>query len=304
MRRSDALKGLAAISCAAVTGCNPDKIPAVAPTGGSTQQTTTFGAQIYAQDDIARAIALVSQCGGKLLRIDGSLTGAYYDALFAATAAGGMRVILISPYAAQPVDVDAYALQCAAVQTRYAAFDPIWEIWNEPNLENYWGAPPNPQAYSRLAIATAKALRAAGARDVWSGGTSGVDRGWIEQIRGYGVFDAANGCAVHSYKEPGYARTEYIQALGLLPRGVALHTTETTIAGKNDQSVFVRQMWYLHRELGIPTMVWAELRDGTAGTSGIYTMAYGLVDASYTRKLVYYAAQATIVNGLPPSGPS
>ena len=108
---------------------------------------------------------------------------------------------------------------------------------------------------------------------------------------------AANGCAVHSYKPPGYARTEYIQALALLPRGVGLHTTETTVAAGADQTVFVRQMWYLHRELDLPTMVWAEFRDGTAGTSGAYTEPYGLVTGTYFRKPVYYAAQALVLEG-------
>jgi hypothetical protein len=253
--------------------------------------------QIYRQDDLERTLGLISACGGRLVRIDGNFDRAYCDALFAATAARGMRVIFIAPYARQPVDVDAYARNCAELHARYAAYDPVWELWNEPNLASYWGAPVDAAAYARLAVAAAKALRTAGASDVWSGGTSGVDRGWIEQIRGHGVFAAANGCAVHSYKPPGYARTEYIQAVALLPRGVGLHTTETTVAAGADQTVFVRQMWYLHRELDLPTMVWAEFRDGTAGTSGAYTEPYGLVTATYFRKPVYYAAQATIAQG-------
>lgn len=296
MRRSDALKRIAVVPFAGLAGC-ADSIPAVQPVRGSATTPTAFGAQIYRQDDIETALGLIAACGGTLIRIDGKLELAYYDALFAATAARGMRVIVISPYAAQPVDPAAYAQACAAFHARYAAYDPVWELWNEPNLASYWGAPPDAAAYARLALATAAALRAAGASDVWTGGTSGVDRAWIEQIRGYGVFGGANGCAVHSYKAPGYARTEYLQALGILPRGVGLHTTETTVPDASDQAVFVQQMWYLHREFGLPTMVWAEFRDGTAGTSGAYTEPYGLVNPQYVRKPVYYAAQAAIFRG-------
>jgi hypothetical protein len=296
VRRSNAVKYLAALSIAGLAGC-ADAIPAVPPFRGSAATPTAFGVQIYRHDDLTRALAAISECGGKLVRIDGNYDLPFYDALFAALAKRGMRAIVISPYARQPVDAAAYAARCVALHARYAEFDPIWELWNEPNLASYWGAAPDPADYARLASATAKALRAAGASDVWTGGTSGVDRGWIEQIRAHGAFEAATGCAVHSYKAPGYARTEYLQALTLLPRGIGLHTTETTVAGGADQSVFVRQMWYLHRELGLSTMVWAEFRDGTAGTSGAYTEPYGLVTATYFRKPVYYAAQATIAQG-------
>lgn len=296
MRRSDALRGLAALSLAGLSAC-ADHVPAVLPAAGSTSTPTTFGVQIYEQDEIARSLGLISACRGKLIRVGGNLDLAYYDALFPALAASGMRAIVISPYAPQPVDVAAYAQRCAALHVRYAAFDPIWELWNEPDLETYWGAAPDPAAYARLARATAAALRSAGASAIWSGGTSGVDRGWIEQIIGYGVFDVANGCAVHSYKPPGYALTEYEQALTLLPPGIGLHTTETTVGDGSDQSVFVRQMWYLHRQLGLPTMVWAEFRDGTAGTFGSYTEPYGLVTAAYEPKAVYYAAQAVVASG-------
>lgn len=298
MKRSDALRGLAAVAATGLAACTaPDWAPTIDPTRGSPSKPTAFGVQIYGSDDLSRAVGLIAACGGTHVRVDGSLDLRYYDALFAATAAGGLRVIMISPYAAQPVDVAAYAQQCAAMQARYAAFNPIWELWNEPNLASYWGAAPDPAAYSRLAIAVAKALRSVGASDVWSGGTSGVDLGWIQQLRGNGVFDAANGCAVHSYKAPGYARTEYVQAQVALPPKIGLHTTETTVPDVLEQPDFFRQMWYLHRDLGLPTLVWAEFRDGTAGVGQNFGKPYGLVSAAYQPKSVYYTAVATVTGG-------
>jgi hypothetical protein len=205
-----------------------------------------------------------------------------------------MRVIVISEYAPQPVDLNAYAADAVKFHRRYAAHDPIWELWNEPNLAAYWGAPPDSDAYSKLAIATATALRNAGAREVLSGGTSGVDVSWVYKLRTNNVFDVVTGCAVHSYKSPSQALNEYLQAMSVLPPGVAVYTTEACVATSRDEPSFFRDMWYLHRYLGLPMMVWCEFRDGTAGPRPPYTDPLGLVTLEYVPKPVYYTAQQLV----------
>ncbi len=262
---------------------------------GSLRRPTSFGAQVYEGDAVARSVALIAGCGGRYVRVSSQVSVAYLDALVAAAATRGLRTIILSAYAAQPVDVHAYAADAAAMQLRYGAANPVWEIWNEPNLPQYWGAAPNVADYLRLLTATAGALRAVGASDVWTGGTSGVDLNWIYNLVIGGAFRFANGCAVHSYKTPGFARTEYIQAVSLVPTGVSVHTTEACVAtGYGDQVDYFRQMWYLHRELNLPTMIWCELRDGSAGSTGPDSYPYGLVTSSYAIKTVYAAAAATI----------
>lgn len=293
MTRDAALRALAAASLAPLAACDSD--PAVRYATGSIRRPTGFGAQVYEGDDVARSVALIAGCGGRYVRVSSQVSTAYLDALVGAAAARGLRVILLSPYAAQPVDVNAYAANAAAMQLRYCAANPIWEIWNEPNLAQYWGAAPNVTDYLRLLSATAGALRAVGASDVWTGGTSGVDLNWIYNLAVGGAFRSANGCAVHSYKTPGFARTEYIQAVSLVPAGVSIHTTEACVAtGYGDQVDFFRQMWYLHRELNVPTMIWCELRDGSAGAHGPDSYPYGLVTSTYAIKTVYEAAAASI----------
>jgi hypothetical protein len=101
-----------------------------------------------------------------------------------------------------------------------------------------------------------------------------------------------NGCAVHTYYDPCVNLDAYWQLLPMLPQGAAVHTTETCIPSTRDQVGFLQQQWYVHRANGIPTMVWCELRDGTAGPSGAYTLPYGLVYTNYRPKPSYYAAQS------------
>ncbi|HYZ14835.1 MAG TPA: hypothetical protein VE591_00480 [Candidatus Acidoferrum sp.] len=282
---------------AALTACNLNGGGKVVPTGGSALHPTAFGSQIYPTDDIGQTMALLAGCGSSLIRVGAdSGDSAYFDQLFPAAAAHGIRVIVISAYASQPVDLTAYAASAVAFQKRYGAYNPIWEIWNEPNLAHYWGANPDVGAYSQLAIATATALRSAGAREILSGGTSGIDVGWLYDMRTRGVFDAVTGCAVHSYKSPALAQNEYLQAASLMPPGIALYTTEACVQNANDQPTFFRDMWYIHRELNLPAMVWCEFRDGTAGPKPPYTDPYGLVTASYQQKNVYSLIQKTLMS--------
>lgn len=294
LRRRDVLKLLAGSTLAAFTGCN-DGAPDVTYHAGAAQLPTAFGSQVYPGDDPARAIALIAALGSKYVRVSVQVPPAFLDAVVGAAKAAGLRVILLSAYAAQPVDLAAYARATAQFALRYAAANPVWEIWNEPNLPQYWNGPPDVGAYIAVLAATATALRAAGATDIWTGGTSGVDLNWIYNLVTRGAFRSANGCAVHSYKPPGDARTEYVQAVSFLPAGVALHTTETCIASSvGSQLDFFNQMWYLHRELNLPTMIWCEFRDGTAGASGADSEPYGLVNPDYSIKSVYPAVQLAI----------
>jgi hypothetical protein len=292
MRRSEALAGIALASLAALPACAPTS-SAVIATKGSPLFPTAFGSQIYPSDDIAKTLPLLAACGTTLLRVNvNNGDFGYFDALFAAATAHGMRVIAISQYASQPVDVAAYVADAVTFHRRYAALNPIWELWNEPNLAHYWGAPPDLNAYAKLAIATATALRNAGAREILSGGTSGIDLNWIYGLRIRGVFDVVSGCAVHHYKKP--VLNEYLQAGSLLPPGVALYTTEACVVDSGGPSSFLRDLWYVHRYLGLPALIWCEFRDGTAGSSPPYTDPMGLVTADYIRKPAYYVAQSLV----------
>jgi hypothetical protein len=287
------LTRLATLPLAALAACGQGG-STIVPTRGLASRPTAFGSQLYPSDDVAKSIGLLASCGSTLIRVIASDDLAYHDAVFAAAKQHGMRVIVISAYASQPVDLAAYVASAVAFQQRYGAYDPIWELWNEPNLAQYWGAAPDVDAYARLAIATATALRTAGAREILSGGTSGVDIGWLYSLRIRGVFNAVTGCAVHSYKSPAFAQNEYLQAMSLMPPGVMLYTTEACVDSTKDQSSFFRDMWYIHRELSLPMLVWCEFRDGTAGARPPYTNPYGLVREDYTPKSVFYAIQTMV----------
>jgi hypothetical protein len=73
-----------------------------------------------------------------------------------------------------PTDPQAFGRFAGQVAKRYSALGVhAYEIWNEPNIHNYWQPSPNPALYATLLRAAAVAIRAAdpGATIV-SGGTS------------------------------------------------------------------------------------------------------------------------------------
>ncbi len=303
MRRASAL-GVLAGGLGAVAGCSDQVCWSLPATSGSPATPTAFGFEIYEQDDVSRAMSLLTGCGGATIRV-GLVRNqfAFSDAVIEAAALAGARAILVTPYATQPVPVAAYAANCASFAQRYGKYNPAWEIWNEPNLAFYWGATPNVMNYTQLAIETARALRGAGAIDVWSGGTSGIDFEWTRTMAQLGAFEYMNGCAVHTYEEPCTQYGQYVELRRLLPENISIHTTETCVPSTQDQDFFLEQMWYLHRGLGLPTLVWCELRDGTAGHSGAYTLPYGLVYVNYVPKPVYWVAERLTASSPRPSSP-
>lgn len=70
--------------------------------------------------------------------------------------------------AGPPADGEAlagFARFAAAVAARYRSTRPdmpiLFEIWNEPNTKTFWGRPPEPEAYARMAGAACAAIKAA-----------------------------------------------------------------------------------------------------------------------------------------------
>jgi len=158
-----------------------------------------------------------------------------YDALMAAAAARGIRVLPVlfnppgfhssgpprpSPRGTfpprHPADLGGFA---AVVAKRYGpggtfwrahpalAADPIraWQVWNEPSLPVYWPTGPSPKAYARLLAATARAIRAVDPQaEIVSAGIPQSRIGvpfarYVEGLYKAGAADAFDVLAIHPY---------------------------------------------------------------------------------------------------------
>jgi len=225
-----------AVTC---TACGDDGGGAgpAGPTLGDTVAVNTHYAGPRGALDLP-AIAKLGAAGVRLLRNDiewaavEQTAGVYdftttgFDALADAAAQNGMRMLFILDYGntlygpARAVVDDAgraaFARFAAAAASRYAGRHFVWEIWNEPNLPEYWsaiGAGPDPAQYALLVEAVVPAIRAAdptatiligavfdGLPDFVPilGGIPGND--FLASLFATGVLDRVDGVSAHFYR--------------------------------------------------------------------------------------------------------
>jgi hypothetical protein len=94
-----------------------------------------------------------------------------------------------------------YGNYCYAAASRYRNSVTYWEIWNEPNQEQFWARPPDPADYARLAVAAAPRIREGNPDAVVVGGvTSGIDAAFLQTAFENGLLDVVDAVTVHPYR--------------------------------------------------------------------------------------------------------
>ena len=113
-----------------------------------------------------------------------------------------------------PVDPDRYASFAAAAVRRYGdAGVRHWEVWNEPNISEFWEPRPDPERYATLLAQAAEAIRASDdGATVLAGGLapgydaadgSGLrDSAFLDRGSGAGAGSSFDAVAVHPYSFP------------------------------------------------------------------------------------------------------
>jgi len=95
----------------------------------------------------------------------------------------------------------AFGNYCYAAANRYRDSVSYWEIWNEPNTEQFWARPPDPADYARLAAVAAPRIRQANPDAVVVGGvTAGIDAAFLRTAFENGLLDAVDVITVHPYR--------------------------------------------------------------------------------------------------------
>jgi polysaccharide biosynthesis protein PslG len=111
-----------------------------------------------------------------------------------------------------PADPNAFASFAATAAGRYAPMGiHTWEIWNEPNIVNFWQPTPNSTQYVNLLRASSNAIRTADPQAfIISGGLAptGTSQGNIAQLDFFSQFanqggiNLVNAIGYHSYSYP------------------------------------------------------------------------------------------------------
>ena len=183
------------LTCALLTllpACSHSVSPAPSDGGaGTTSRTTstTLGVGLspgfsiidLSEQTLRRDLTAMRRLGADRVRVDlswsrvqhtrGAWDWADTDRVFRVAREVGLRVLAVLDYEPRwavrhdasgqrlSVSPQAFAAFADRASRRYADQVGSWEIWNEPNLEQFWGRAPDADAYAQLVEATAKRIR-------------------------------------------------------------------------------------------------------------------------------------------------
>lgn len=177
-------------------------------------------------------MSLMATAGATRVRLDinwaqveatpGTYDWSVPDKTIGAATANGLTVLGLLSYAPSwafnpnapagtpPMNVSRFADFAAAATARYGTVTD-WEIWNEPNLESFWGKAPDVGEYSQLLDAAASAIRATSPNaNVLTGGlapaadstTTISPLTFITDLYSRGSGDSFDAVAIHPYSYP------------------------------------------------------------------------------------------------------
>jgi len=184
----------------------------------------SFGVNIHFTGE-PRDLDLIAEAGFKFIRMDfawGAIEkekGIYdfeksgYDALTEGCLKRGIYPLYILDYSNKLYEEsnsirtaegrEAFAKFAETAVKRYEGKEILWEIWNEPNLDQFWKPQPSVDAYSALVEATTSRIKkAVPSATVIAPATSGIPMDWLEACFKKGILDWIDALSVHPYRTP------------------------------------------------------------------------------------------------------
>jgi polysaccharide biosynthesis protein PslG len=248
-----------------------------------------------------------------------------YDALMNALEARGMGALLILDYGhpdhggkvpRTAEDIAAFGRFVEAAATRYKGRNVRYEIWNEPDIVQFWPPKPDAQEYAALLGEGVSAIhRADPAAKVVSGGVSRLDLKFLRKAIEPGVASELTAIGVHPYpkgspekigseleKVRAWARQSFGERLEVWDTEWGYSSTNSTEGvtgnGHDDEGrlrqarLAVREMLTVWR-VGFPLGVWYDLQDDGAD-AGNPEQNYGLLEVNGSPKPAMQAVRTVI----------
>jgi hypothetical protein len=305
-----------------VVNVDPFHMPVIPVSSSSSHLEPLLGVNIHFTDDDA-ALDAARAAGFSYIRMDLFWTivetapGVYdfssYDHLLADLEAREMKALFILDYGnplytssglAPPTN--ATAIQAfghfAEEAARHFAGRPVsFEIWNEPNIAQFW--PPKPDALQYVALATVAVARVhAGnaSAKVSTGGLSTMDCAFLRSCLAAGGGIGADAIGVHPYRSgsPESASDDVLAVRALvqeaLPSNPPVWNTEWgyssswfgdghSSAARTRQAVMAIRELLTAWSLGFPLIIYYDLRDdGTDPANAEHN--FGLLANDYSNK--------------------
>jgi len=98
---------------------------------------------------------------------------------------------------------EAFAKFAESAVKRYEGKEILWEIWNEPNLKQFWNPQPSIDDYTALVETTISRIKkVVPSAVVVAPATSGIPMDWLEACFKKGMLDWVDALTVHPYRTP------------------------------------------------------------------------------------------------------
>jgi hypothetical protein len=288
-----------------------------------------FGVNIHFTG-LPRDLTMITDAGFKFIRMDlvwsrvERTKGEYefkesgYDALTLGCEKLGIRVLYILDYSNKLYESDrsvrteagrkAFADFAAAAAKRYAGKGILWEIWNEPNIKQFWMPQPSGDDYSKLVEAAAQRIRQVDPNaQILAGATSQIPLEWFEGCFKNGLINWIDALSVHPYRSqpPETVIGDYARLRELIARYAPAGKKIPVISGEwgysnlnwdksrlseQQQADYLVRMFLINAYQNIPVSIWYDWKnDGTNPDEREHN--FGTVKHDLNPKAAYLAAK-------------
>ncbi|HZT44528.1 MAG TPA: cellulase family glycosylhydrolase [Chthonomonadaceae bacterium] len=251
---------------------------------------------------------------GDIEREKGRYDFSAYDRLMAALAPYKIRPIFILDYGNDlyqqgPPSTEesraAFARFAVAAVTHFRDRGILWEMWNEPNIHQFWQPQPNVHDYIQLALEVGKAIRKTAPHEWYIGpATSGMDFNFLEKCFQAGLLRYWDAVSFHPYRgaPPETAAADFRRVREMIaqygPPGKHVPIlssewgyTELSFDGHPEQqSKYIVREFLSNLASGLILSIWYDWHDdGTDPHNGEHH--FGTVTNDYRPKPAYVAVQ-------------
>jgi len=288
-----------------------------------------FGVNIHFTG-LPKDLTMIAEAGFKFIRMDLAWSriertkGEYqfkdsgYDSLTLGCEQLGIRVLYILDYSNELYESDrsvctdagrkAFADFAEAAAKRYAGKGILWEVWNEPNIKQFWTPQPSMDDYCKLVEAVAPRIRQADPNSkVVAGATSQIPLEWFEACFKNGLLNWIDILSVHPYRSQppetviqGYAKlreliARYAPAGKKIPVisgewGYSNINWDKTKLTEQQQADYLVRMFLINAYQDIPVSIWYDWKnDGTDSKEREHN--FGTVRNDLNPKAAYLAAK-------------
>ncbi len=261
--------------------------------------TDGLGVNIHFTDPRPGEMEMLAAGGFKWVRMDfhwasiekekGHYDFSAYERLLAALKPYGIHALFILDYTHKFYDDDlpphtdagrqAFARFAAAAVKHFQGHAVLWEMWNEPNIKQFWKPAPNAVDYFKLAIEVGKAIRGAAPKESYIGpATSRIDMPFLETCFKAGLLKYWDAVTVHPYRrfDPESTAEEYAKLRAMIARYAPKGKTVPIYSGEwgysdistglsiDLQGKYLARQWLHNIASGVTLSIWYDWHDDGA----------------------------------------